>query len=295
MRSFRLSTKLPKTNLAIIFKYGVEALSNRRKDLLLITFMFIMLPQILAFFMWNMTASEATLSLGSLTQIKLIDQIETFFAAISSRVLGWAIISGGLGVVGILTLARTSVDYFESRPGPVFDVTKRALRVLLTKGPGALLLLILVMPVLVLMPLLRAVAMSMLVMLPVTLVAGAGGGFRTAWDTLFLKYANRTDFGRWPVFINVLSVTGIFLTVFFAVSMGIETLAVLDTIFGIPAGILATDFHVAQFSVNGGRFISAAVGILWESLAIAVIVPFTAATYHLSTVPDGHVDFETTV
>ena len=145
MRSFRLSTKLPKTNLAMIFKYGVEALSNRRKDLLLITFLFIMLPQILAFFIWNMTASEATLTLGSLTQVKLIDQIETFFAAISSRVLGWAIISGGLGVIGILTLARTSVDYFESRPGPVFDVTKRALRVLLTKGPGALLLLILVM------------------------------------------------------------------------------------------------------------------------------------------------------
>jgi hypothetical protein len=152
-----------------------------------------------------------------------------------------------------------------------------------------------VLPVLVLMPLLRAVAMSMLVMLPVTLVAGSAGGFKTAWDTLFLKYASKTSFGRWPIFINVLSVTGVFLTVFFVVSIGIEAVSVLDTILGIPAGILGADLSAGGVSINTGQFISTAIGILWESLAIMVIIPFTAATYHLSTVPEGHVDFETTV
>ncbi len=290
-----MSTKLPKTSLALIFKYGAEALSNRRKDLLLIAFMFILLPQILSFFIWNMASLEATNSLPRLAGPNLIDQIEVFFTGISSRVLVWSLISGVLGLTGVLTLARTSVDYFESRPGPLVEVTKRAIRILLTKGPGALLLLMMVLPVLVLMPLLRAVAMSMLVMLPVTLVAGSGGGFKTAWDTLFLKYASKTSFGRWPIFINVLSITGIFLTLFFVVSIGIEASAVLDTIIEIPAGILDVDLSAAGISVNAGQLISTVVGILWESLAIMVIIPFTAATYHLSTVPEGHVDFETSV
>ena len=288
-----MSTNLPKTNLALIFHYGREALGNRRKDLLLITVIFILVPNLLAYLAWQSTAIQAVDALNSMTNMPAITEIESLFATVSSLIVAPSLAFGVLKILGILTLARSCVDYFESRPGSIGSVISRAGRVLLTKGLGVVLILIIISPVIFLMPFLRALAMSMLVMLPVTLVAGGNGGLRTTWETIFLKYATTTSFGRWPVFINVLSVTGIFLTALFGVSLLIDQISVLDTIFEMPAGILDKTISIPGIQMNAGLLISGLMNLIWESFAITMIIPFTAAIYHLSTAPSDHVPFST--
>ena len=290
-----MSTAHAKTTLTEIFKYGYEALQNRRKDLFLISLCFLVVPNLAAAIAWGSAAAVTVPTLASLQSLSPRLQFEAILQIVSNRVLGVTFFATIMGILGVLALARSSVDYFESFPGTFKQVSKRSLRVLLTKGLGCFFLLAMVLPALLLMPLLRAVAMSMLVMLPVTLVTGTQGGFRTGWDTLLLRYANQTKFGRWPTFVNVLSVAGIFLTLFFGVSLIIEYLAVADTVLEIPAGFLASNLQVGAFTLNGGLALSSLLQILWESFALAAIVPFTAAIYHLSTVPAGHVAFETTV
>lgn len=290
-----MSTVHTKTTLSDIFKYGFEALQNRRKELFLISLYFLVLPNFVAAVAWGTAAAVTVPTLASLQALSPRLQFEGIFQIVSTRIFGVTFFATVMGMIGILALARSSVDYFESFPGTLRQVSMRSLRVLLTKGLGCFFLLVMVLPTLLLMPLLRAVAMSLLVMLPVTLVTGTHGGFRIGWDTLLLRYANKTKFGRWPVFINVLSVAGIFLTVFFGGSLLIEYLAVADTLLEIPAGFLGSTIHVGGLSINGGLALSSVLQVLWESFALATIVPFTAAIHHLSTVPAGHVAFETTV
>ena len=158
---------------------------------------------------------------------------------------------------------------------------------------GSLFFFAILLPSLVVVPLIQSVALSMLVMLPVTLVASGNGGLRTTWETIFLKYATTTSFGRWPVFINVLSVTGIFLTALFGVSLLIDQISVLDTIFEMPAGILDKTISIPGIQMNAGLLISGLMNLIWESFAITMIIPFTAAIYHLSTAPSDHVPFST--
>jgi hypothetical protein len=290
-----LSTSHPKTSLTVIFKYGREALQNRRKDLFFISIVFLVAPQLVAFLAWGGASSQAVKALATLEGLSPRLQLEAVYNLISTKVILASLFAGCMGMIGVLALARSCVDYFESRPETLRDVVVRAVRVFLKKGIGCFVLMAMVFPTLVLLPLLRAVAMSMLVMLPVTLVAGPSGGFKTGWDTLFLKYANHSASGRWPVFVTVLSVTGVFLTSLFGVAMLIELIGIADTLVEIPAGLLATTIHLGGISINSGLALSGILGLLWECLAIAVILPFTAAIYHLSTVPVGHVPFETAI
>ena len=290
-----MSTSHPKPSLAVIFKYGREALQNRRKDLFFISIVFLVAPQLVVFFAWGSASTQAVKALATLENLSPRLQLEGVFNLISTKVILASLFAGGMGMIGILALARSCVDYFESRPETFRNVVFRAVMVFFKKGIGCLLLIAMVFPTLVLLPLLRAVAMSMLVMLPVTLVAGPSGGFKTGWDTLFLKYANQSASGRWPVFVTVLSVTGVFLTSLFGVSMLIELIGIADTLLELPAGLLATNLHLGGISINSGMALSGFLGLLWECFAIAVILPFTAAIYHLSTVPAGHVPFETAI
>ena len=290
-----MSTTHAKTSLTDIFKYGYEALKNRRKDLFLISLCFLLLPQLAATMAWGTAAASTVWSLQAFQDLSPKLQFQAVLMLFSSKIVISTFFATTMGLLGILALARSSVDYFESFPGTLKQVCLRSVRVLVTKGLGCFLLLAMVLPTLVLMPLLRAVAMSMLVMLPVTLVTGALGGFRTGWDTLFLRYATKTSFGRWPIFVNVLSVAGIFLTLFFGVSLLIEYISIADTLLDIPAGFLGHTLHINGLSINGGIALTNILQVLWECFAITAVIPFTAAIYHLSTVPAGHVPFEATV
>ncbi len=288
-----MSTHLQKPTLARIFNYGAEALGNRRKMLVFIAFYFIFCPQFIVWLVWGRVASGVKTRLLETATLSPLHQAVDVFTGIGSQVLAPVLSAAVFVMIGILALARTSVDYFESRPDGFKNTLMKAARVFLTKGLGAVILLIILMPVLTIMPLLRAVALSMLVMLPVTLVASTSGGFTTTWDTLFLRYASSSRYGRWPVFINVLSVAGLFLTALFGISLLIDSLTMADLWFEVPAGILENDLVLGGLTINWGHFLSDVFNLGWESLAIAVIIPFTAAVFHVSTIPEDHTPFET--
>ncbi len=290
-----MSTSHTKTTLSDIFKYGHEALKNRRKDLFLISLYYIFLPQLAAAFALGTAAASTVSALADFQNLTPFLQFQSILVLFSNRIVISGLFAGAMGLLGILALARSSVDYFESYPGTLREVSLRSLRILLRKGLGSLFFFAILLPSLVVVPLIQSVALSMLVMLPVTLVTGSQGGFRTGWDTLFLRYANKTNFGRWPIFVNVLSVAGVFLTLYFGVSILIDHIAVADTLLEIPAGFLANTVHFGGLAVNGGHGLTWLLQIFWQCFAISTIIPFTAAIYHLSTVPEGHVSFEASV
>jgi len=291
MRSCRLSTNLPRTNLKLIFDYGRQALGNRRKDLFLIALTFLVLPQIALLLVWGQASTDAVAIMDSWREKSSLQIIEDVFSSVSTQVFGWTALATILGLVGVLTLARTCVDYFESRPATIGNTSARAVRVLLTKGFGSAFLLALMMPILAVLPLLRAVAISLLVMLPITLVTSPNGGFKTTWDSIFLKYATKTLYGRWPTFINVLTVTGLFLTALFGVGLLLDMASVVDTIMEIDDQILGREIKFSGVKIGFGNLISESLYIIWESTWIALLCPFTAATYHLVTLPQDHVGF----
>jgi hypothetical protein len=294
MRSTGLSTNVAKTTLRLIFDYGLEALGNRRKELFFIAFIFIFLPQLVFTLAWAEVARVGVESLQQLPTKPPIAIIEGIIDLISEYVLSAGAGAFLLGFIGVLAMARTSVDYFESRPSGFGSVLARAGRVFLTKGLGTFLFLAMILPVLAILPLLRAIAVSMLLMLPITLVVSHKGGFRTAWDTLFLKYGAVSRFGRWPIFFNVLTFSGIFLTLLFASIMLIDFLKVMDTWLVIPAGLLESELKLLDYKIGSGEFIAQILSMIWNTIWFAIAMPFAAATYHLSTMPEDHVTFEAT-
>jgi hypothetical protein len=292
MRSTGLSTNVAKTTPRLIFNYGLEALTNRRKELFFIAFIFIFLPQLTLSLAWAEVARVGVESLRELATKPPIVVLEGIIDLLSEYVLSAGIGAFLLGLLGLLALARTSVDYFESRPSSFVDVVARAGRVLLTKGLGTFLFLAVLLPLLAILPLLRAIALSMLLMLPITLVVSHKGGFRTTWDTLFLKYGSLSRFGRWPIFFNVLTFSGIFLTLLFAFIMLIDFLKVIDTWLVIPAGLLEGEVQLFNYKIGWGEFITQILTLVWNTAWFAIAMPFAAATYHLSTMPEDHVNFE---
>ena len=294
MRSTGLSTNVTKTTLRLIFDYGLEALGNRRKELFFIAFIFIFLPQVVFTLAWAEVARVGVESLRDLPSKPPIAIIEGIIDLLSEYVLSAGAGAFLLGLMGVLAMARTSVDYFESRPSSLGSVLARAGRVFLTKGLGTFIFLAILLPVLAILPLLRAIAVSMLLMLPVTLVVSHKGGFRTAWDTLFLKYGAASRFGRWPIFFNVLTFSGIFLTLLFAFIMLIDFFKVIDTWLVIPADLLEGELHLLDYRIGWGEFIALVLTLIWNTLWFTVAMPFAAATYHLSTMSEDHVTFEAT-
>lgn len=288
-----MSTHVAKSSLSLIFRYGAEALGNRRKDLFFIALVFILIPQFALLIAWAQASDQAVSLLTELSAKPPIVILEKLLNSITGPIATTGTLVFFLGIIGILSLARTCVDYFESRPTSITNVCLRALRVLVTKGLGTLVFFVILLPVLAIMPLVRAIVISMLIMLPVTLVSSPLGGFRTAWDTLFIKYASRTKFGRWPIFINILSFAGIFLTVLFAVTILIEASSIIDIWFGFKAGFLETDVNLFGIKMAAGVFIAKILSLLWNALWVTIMIPFAAAAYHLSTIPHDHVGFET--
>lgn len=290
-----MSTDLPKSGLLAILSYGKEALTNRYKDLFLISFLFVFLPQLFAVVCWVLAAETSVANMNSWSNLAPLALVEAMIAFISSKVMFPTLIAIVMGSIGMLALARSSVDYFESRPGTVKSVLTRSIRVFLTKGIGVVLLFALIMPMLSMLPMLRAVALSLLLMLPVTLVTSASGGFITTWDTLTLRYAMQTRLGRWPVFINVLSINGLFLSLLFAVALGIDSISTFDVLLERPAGFLGSEFEIAGMKYHSGTMITDFLGCIWEALAMTVLMPFTAAIFHFATLPSDHVNFETQI
>jgi hypothetical protein len=294
MRSTSLSTHVAKSSLRLIFDYGTQALSNRRKELFFIAFIFLFLPQIALTLVWAETSRTALESLAQLSASSPLAVFETVIQLLSNSLLPVGFLTLLLSLLGILALAQTSVDYFESKPSPIGNVLKRAGKRLLTKGLGTFLFFIVLFPVLAVLPLLRAVALSMLMMLPITLLVSDKGGFRTSWDTLFLKYSGTTRFGRWPIFFNVLSFAGIFLTILFGFIILIDFLKIVDTWLSIPAGLLESEVKIYNYNFGFAEFVAQLMILILNSAWFAVAMPFAAATYHLSTTPEDHVRFEAT-
>lgn len=293
MRSLGLSTNVAKSTLRLIFDYGYEALGNRRKDLFLIAFIFIFLPQVILTLAWAESAKLGVEQLKELSSKSTLLILTDIYELVASRAVSAGILATILGVIGVLALARTCVDYFESRPSSFADVLKRSLWIFARKGVGTLIFFLILLPIFA-HPLLRAISISMLVMLPITLVVSPKGGFLTTWDTLFVTYAKNTRIGRLPTFFNVLAFSGLFLTLLFIVSLLIESLQVVDTLLTIPAGVLETEITIFSYRIGVAQLIGQGLSHIWMCIWMAIVMPFAAAAYHLSTTPDDHVTFEAT-
>lgn len=296
MRSILLSTKLQRVQLSDILSYGKEALANRRKDLFLIALFFVFLPDILDLVAWQVTASTAVSALAETPGKTPLELLEHLVSRGLSTLALPNVILGVIKAWGILMLARTSVDYFESRPEPLSSVALRSLIVLFRKGLGALLVLLLVIPVTSIIPFVAVITLSMLVMLPVTLVTGTKGGIRTTIDTIFLNYTTPARVGgKVPAFMNILTVAGFFLTILLGIGFLIDQLPQIDLLMQIPAGFFAKDIEIFGQTINASQLLSNFLNVTWQTLGLIVMLPFTAAMYHLQTVPEGHKDFETVV
>lgn len=295
MRSTGLSTHVTKSPLRLIFSYGLEALGNRRKDLFLIAFIFLLLPDLILSVTWSHVASVGVDFAKAHSNDPAIKIIESVISLVLSHIFPVGAAAILMTCVGILAIARTSVDYFESRPSSVLDVSLRALRTLATKGLGVFVFLVMITPIIAVVPLAGTIGISMLLMLPVTLTVTHKGGFRTAWDTLFLRYAEPTPYGRWPIFLNVLFVAGTFLSLLLTFSLLVNFALVMDVWFEIPAGSLASDLNLLGLKMSLGHFISLLLKAIFDAFWLSVAIPFTAATLHLSTAPKNHVGFEAEV
>jgi hypothetical protein len=258
----------------------------------LLSFLFVLLPQAVALTAWFFASSNVVRQIELTGHLPPIDQFMSLFTLIGESVLFPSMLATLLFIVGVLSLARTSVDYFESKPESIKSTILRSVRVLLFKGLGVMLMLLILLPALSVMPILRAIGMSMLVMLPITLVAGTAGGFKTTWDTLWLKYTSPTSLGRWPVFVNVLSITGTVISLFFIGGILIEAIPVLDIKFGLSSALFEKDVFFFGRKMNLMWFVASTVGLIWETGLIAVIMPFLASLHHLTTAPDGHTPFQ---
>jgi hypothetical protein len=294
MRSFRLSTKLQRVQLSVITNYGREACGNRRKDLFLIALFLLVLPDLLDLLTWQQASAKTVLAFKGMGDLAPMAQMEALASFVSSQVTMPIIVLNIVKILGILMLARTSVDYFESRPSPLKTVATRSLRTLLTKGLGTLVFLIIAVPATSIVPFLFVITMSLLVMLPVTLISSSHGGFKTSKDTLFLNYAAGMPGGKMPVFMNILPVTGFFITAMIGVTFLLDQIPVLDVILEIPAGFFSHEVHLFGSAMNLARLCADILIIFWQALCVSVAMPFTAAIYHLTTAPEGHEDFATT-
>ena len=294
MRSLGLSTHVAKSTLRLIFNYGYEALTNRRKDLFLIAFIFVFLPQVLLNLAWAESAKLGAEHLQELSTKSTLQVLSDIYESVATRAIATGVLATILGAIGVLALARTSVDYFESRPSLFSNVLKRSLWIFVRKGIGTLIFLLILLPIFA-HPLLRAISISMLVMLPITLVVSQKGGFMTTWDTLFVTYAKNTRLGRLPTFFNVLAFSGLFLTSLFLVSLMIESIQVVDTLLVIPAGILESDLPIFNYKIGFAQFVGQSLSLIWMCIWMTIVIPFAAAAYHLSTAPDDHVTFEASV
>lgn len=293
MRSFRLSTKVQRVQMSVITNYGREACGNRRKELFLIALFFLAVPDLLDLLSWQRTSFKVVSAFKEMSGIAPMAQIEALAALVNTQETLPLLVLNIIKVIGILMLARTSVDYFESRPGPLKTVASRSIRTLLTKGFGCLLFLIFAIPMTSLVPFLFVITMSLLVMLPVTLVSSSHGGFRTSMDTLFLNYTARTAGGKMPAFMNIIPVTGFFLTAMLGVTFLLDQIPVLDVFLEIPAGFFAQEINIFGYPINAARFCADVLIIIWQAFIVATAIPFTAAIFHLTTAPDGHEDFVT--
>jgi hypothetical protein len=295
MRSNRLSTRLQRIQLSEILKYGRETITNRRKDLFLIGLLFLVIPDLAQLLAWQEASSKTDKALAALASRPPLEQIEELASLVTSILALPMLTVLILKAVGVLMLARTSVDYFESRPSPFSSIIGRSMRVLITKGFGVLAFLLIVLPLTSLIPFLFVITISLLVMLPVTLVSSQHGGLKTSMDTLFINYSTTAKGGKSAVFMTILPITGFFLTLMLGVSFLLDQIHMLDVIIERPAGFLTYTTTIFGYTMNMANFITHLVSIIWQASALVIIIPFTAAIYHLSTIPEGHKEFVTTV
>ena len=288
-----MSTRLQRVQLSVITNYGREALGNRRKELFLIALFLLVIPDLLDLFIWQKASTLTVQAFKGMSHLAPLAQIEALASVTSSQVTLPIIIISLVKVLGVLMLARTTVDYFESRPSPLRSVASRSARTLLTKGIGALIFMMIAVPLTSVIPFLFVITMSLLVMLPVTLVSSSHGGFRTSMDTLFLKYAATARGGKMAIFMNILPVTGFFLTTMIGMTFLLNQVPVLDVLLEIPAGFFAKDISFLEGSINAARFLADVLIIFWQALSLAVVIPFTGAIYHLTTAPEDHEEFVT--
>lgn len=268
-----------RNNLSVIFHYGKECLLNRWKLLLNITFFLIFLPRLLSSLVFSQSAKTYVdhIKSGALSSGNLIQTWENLVATDLQRGTAASMISLILILLGVLALARASVDYFEQRPSSVATSLQAAARALFLKGFGAAIMLVFVLLPSSVLALLRVVVLCLLVMLPLELVAGHKGGMRSVLDVLFLKYAVKGPLGKWPVFSNVMTVGGLSLSIMFLLQLMLVYMLDADVAFGFKS-----DWWVEQISIFGGtisrsHLIFRILELFFDAGVIALAMPFVAS------------------
>lgn len=291
-----MSTRLQRVQLTDIWSYGREALTNRRKELFFIALFFALVPELLDLFIWQSASLKAVLGLTEVAGRSPIEQIEHLLSVGLSVIALPTILLGLVKALGILMLARTCIDYFESSPKPFGSVVARSFKVLLTKGLGVILALVIIMPVTSVIPFLAVLTLSLLVMLPVTMVTSTKGGLKTTFDTLFLNYTTAARVGgKLPIFMNIVTVAGFFLTLLLGIEFLLEQIPEMDVLMETPSRFFDQDINILGYQMNAALFLSKVLDAFWQVTATTIMIPFTAAIYHLTTAPEGHQDFETVV
>lgn len=273
-----------RANLISIFHYGKECLLNRWKMLLLSAFYLIFLPRLLATitFAKGSTAFVKQVREGALNSGPLLDLVVQLAATTLEPVLLVDVIALLLALVGALTTAKLSVDYFEQRPVTIASAMQSGAKTLLFKGLGATVMLLLVMIPTSVMTILRVIVLCLMVMLPLELVSGHNGGMRSVLNALFLRYATPTSGGRWPIFSNMMTIGGLFLSVMFLIQLGLSYLLNIDVLLGVKAAWWIQEIHLFGGTVSRGFLITHLLELAVDSTLIAVAMPFAAALRHFS-------------
>lgn len=288
-----LKAQLPRQGILLVFHYGKECLMNRYKLLLTLAFMFVLLPQLLAFFVESrgVHGYVEAIRLGALSEGNVLEAWLNLSAQHLQSGL-WA--SFGcflLGVLGVLALARASADYFEQRPSTISSTTKEASKALLFKGFGALVMLILILIPTSVLAILRVIVMCLLVMLPLELVAGPRGGLRSVWDTVFLNYANTNPRGKWPVFSNMMTVGGMALSLLFLIQLGFVYFLDLDIYLAVTSSWWTNTNSFLGITAAKNQLLAQVLQIILRTLLVAAVFPFVAALRYFS----QHATFQTEV
>jgi hypothetical protein len=263
---------------------GYHALQNKKFNLLKVAFWCIFLPQFLFVLCINSASQNAV---KNLVKSNNSDKLQLFFSVFEQLSSSFAIpftVTTITCFIGVLMMARISHNYFLSRQESNFQTLKISGFILAKKGLGTFTMLALLLPILTLIPMIRAITMSLLFMLPMILICESKGGFKTVWNTIFLRYALPQQ-PKWHIFINVLTISGLLLSFYLGLNVVIEWIPTADLLFDFDQSIFERSINFGPLSLNSGIFVSQLLSLSLESITIAATIPFTAAIYQHVTHP----------
>jgi hypothetical protein len=202
----------------------IGSYTNRRAHVLLISVIFLVLPNVVGLFISNTYAFKVS------DKIKLVSPdlnanefVTALLSTFSSEL--WPMVLAELttalaGLFGCVAIAVTFRNYFRSSPLGLGVVLKDALAISWSRGIMTVAALIVFAIPTSLFSILRIFFACLILMVPVLLVHRQESGFKTVLDALFLRFAKDSGVNRW----HALNLIFLFGGIFFGVILLTSTL-----------------------------------------------------------------------